>query len=240
MKKYSGFLWIMAMILITLGGPLRSTSAQASDLDRFLQVYRCGFGQRLGDKIMGVRLSRVSGNVMSFVVDVSVDPAHYNNSDGIARPGGRLKKVVVEVLALDGNGNNLSASIMPGRAGLVGTSAVPSGVTLASPQAMSRLVNLLVMVREGDNRNGFSFCTVWKYANIYTGGASSRPTAPPPNVPRPAPPPTRPQVAQDRGDGYNYRPPVVSIVACRWRKKRILGARSCDTNPLQRTSYWFS
>jgi hypothetical protein len=139
---------------------------RASDLQ--IEMNRvCFSGLHLwsGDKVIGVRFSGVSGNTISFVVDLELDGSHYTGMDGVARPG-PLQGVHVAVLPYDKNGKRLWKSYRPGQAGINGRLTVSTSTTLTSAHSLGQLVDLLVEVWEVGHSGGFKFCKVWKYANV--------------------------------------------------------------------------
>ena len=188
MKKDSVVLWIMAMTLIATGVSLSGSSAQASDINR--ELGHCNIGRMGGDRVIGVRLSTVSGNDLWFVVDLAVDVAHL--------PG---KEVAVAVLPFDQNGNNLASGWRSGHAALIDRPATSTHTTLKSALSLSQVVRLLVLVEGVSQKGVFKFCDVWNYADVA----------------QPVAQPASPKVASTgpkSGYGYSYTPPVVSIESC--------------------------
>lgn len=176
MKNDYVILLIVTSIFIVSGITLNVSSSQANNLDYYWSNFNCG-QQWSGDDVFGISLSNVWGNEMSFDIDLSVSRSHYDGTDGLYREG-RLQNISVQVYPFSQNGLILSSSIKEGSAGLVGRSIASVSITLKDGYSLGKLNKLLVIVYESANlENGFKFCKIWHYANVYTGSATSRKSA---------------------------------------------------------------
>jgi hypothetical protein len=180
MKKDSVVVWIMAMMFIVTGVSFSATSSQASDLNRDMQNYN--FHRQSHDNVIGIRLYRVDGKNMYFMVDVSVDPSHRSGTDGVVRPG-PLQGVFVSVLPYDINGNQLQYSFSTSPVAPSGISKnVITTTVLSSPFKYLEVTDLLVMVVEQGRYNGFKFCRLFNLSDIIKQMNRA------PNVPQPSDP----------------------------------------------------